>query len=96
MDSKTTGIVAYLSWIGWIIAIAAGTRDEHSNIHLNNALVCLIFGTGCGFLCAIPLLGLLFLAAAIVVFVFAIIGFVAAIKGEDKEVPLIGKIHIIK
>ena len=30
MDSKSTAIVTYLTWIGFVIAIAAGEKDEFS------------------------------------------------------------------
>lgn len=36
MDEKTTGIVSYLSWIGWIIAMCAGDKDsEYGKFHTN-------------------------------------------------------------
>ncbi len=89
MDAKTTGIVAYLTWIGLIIALCAGDK-EGAKFHVNQALVLLIAGTICGI---IPFLGWI---ASIAVFVFWIIGFIAAINGEEKEVPLIGKIKILK
>ena len=43
MDSKTTGIVTYLTLVGFIIALAAGTKDEYSAQHINNALVGMLF-----------------------------------------------------
>ena len=27
MDKKTTGIVAYITWIGWIVAFCAGDKE---------------------------------------------------------------------
>ena len=41
MNKKTTGIVAYITWIGWIIAFCAGDK-EGAKFHLNQALVILI------------------------------------------------------
>ena len=38
MDSKTTGIVAYITWIGLLVALVAGDR-EGAKFHLNQALV---------------------------------------------------------
>lgn len=88
MDAKTTGIVAYITWIGWIIAYVAGDR-EGAKFHLNQALVLQIFG----FLSFVPYLGTLW---SIFIFICSIIGFVAAINGEENEVPLLGSIRIIK
>ena len=42
MDKKTTGIVAYLTWIGLIIALVAGDK-EGASFHLNQALVIFLF-----------------------------------------------------
>ena len=42
MDKKTTGIVAYLTWIGWLIALLAGDK-EGAKFHINQALVILLF-----------------------------------------------------
>ncbi|MGN1111095.1 MAG: hypothetical protein ACI4QY_05530 [Oscillospiraceae bacterium] len=89
MDTKTTGIVAYLTWIGLLIAFLAGDK-EGAKFHLNQGLVLVIASIVCGI---IPFLGW---AAEIFVFVCWIIGFVGAIQGEEKEMPLLGKIKIIK
>lgn len=91
MSAKTTGIVAYLTWIGLVIAAVAGDKDDPTaKVHLNNALVLLIFTIVLGI---IPIAGWI---CEIAVLVFWIIGLVSAIKFEPKELPLIGKIHIIK
>ena len=42
MDSKTTGIVAYLTWIGLLIAILAGDK-QGAKFHVNQALVIWLF-----------------------------------------------------
>lgn len=88
MDAKTTGVVAYITWIGWIIAYVAGDR-EGAKFHLNQALVLQIFG----FLSFVPYLGSLW---SIFIFICSIIGLIAAINGEENEVPLLGSIRIIK
>ena len=35
LDSKTTGIVAYITWIGLLIALVAGDRENYDDIILN-------------------------------------------------------------
>ena len=52
MDKKVTGIVAYLSWIGLIIAFCAGDK-EGAKFHLNQALVIMLFSL----LSMVPLIG---------------------------------------
>ena len=56
MDTKTTSWVSYITFVGWIIAYAAGDK-EGAKFHLNQSLVIWI-----GYLCLslvmiIPILG---------------------------------------
>ena len=96
MDKKTTGIVAYLTWIGLVIAFVAGDK-EGAKFHLNQALVIMITSLICSVVGIIPILGtIVALVGGIFVFVCWIIGFIAAIKEEEKQVPLIGKFQILK
>ncbi|MBQ9927703.1 MAG: hypothetical protein IJO65_06965 [Lachnospiraceae bacterium] len=88
MDKKTTGIVAYLTWIGFLIAVCAGDKDG-AKFHVNQALVIMLFGL----LSIIPCLGQIW---GIFIFVCWIMGLIAAINEEEKEVPLIGKIRLLK
>jgi len=88
MDKKTTSIVAYLTWIGLLIAVVAGDKQE-AKFHVNQALVIMLFAL----LTPIPCIGWIW---GIFMVVCWIIGLVAAINQEEKEVPLIGKIKIIK
>lgn len=47
MNKRTTDIVAYLTWVGLLIALVAGDRDA-SRFHLNQSLVIWLTGTICG------------------------------------------------
>ena len=88
MDAKTTGIVAYLTWIGFLIAVCAGDK-EGAKFHLNQALVILLFSL----LSLIPCIGCIW---GIFMIVCWFMGLIAAINEEEKEVPLIGKIRLLK
>ncbi len=88
MDAKTTSIVAYLTWIGLIIAVVAGDK-EGAKFHVNQALVIMLFSL----LSIIPCIGWIW---GIFMLVCWIMGLIAAINQEEKEVPLIGKIKILK
>lgn len=95
MDKKVTGIVAYLTWIGLLVAFLAGDK-EGAKFHLNQALVLLIANLILLVLGRIPVIGwLISLVGGIFLFVCWIIGLVAAIKEEEKEVPLLGAIKIL-
>lgn len=88
MDKKTTGIVAYLTWIGFLIALLAGDK-EGAKFHINQALVILLFSL----LSIIPCIGWIW---GIFMIVCWFIGFIAAINEEEKPVPVIGNIKILK
>ncbi len=100
MNKKVTGIVAYIGWIGWLIAILAGDR-EGAKFHLNQSLVLNLCSTIISIVLGIisafvPAVGILSGLCSIVIFVFWILGIVNAIKEEEKELPLIGGIRILK
>lgn len=88
MDKRTTGIVAYITWIGLIVALCAGDK-EGAKFHLNQALVIFLFGL----LSAVPYIGRIW---GIFILVCWVMGLIAAINEEEKPVPLIGGIQIIK
>ncbi len=88
MNAQTTSILAYITWIGFIVAVCAGDK-EGAKFHINQALVINLFA----FLGFIPVLGWIW---EIFVFVCWIMGLIYAIDQNEKEVPLIGKVHILK
>lgn len=99
MDKKTTSWVAYLTFIGWIVAYCAGDK-EGAKFHLNQSLV-IYLGELCVLVASvilafIPVLGWLAIwAANIYLFVMWIMGLINAINQEEKELPLIGTIKIL-
>ncbi|MCM1161557.1 MAG: hypothetical protein NC412_10065 [Roseburia sp.] len=96
MDSKVTSIVAYISLVGTIIAIVAGDK-EGAKFHLNQALVINIGMIICSIVTVIPFIGgIIGGIGDLLLLVCWIIGLIAAIKQEEKEVPLLGKIKILK
>lgn len=103
MDAKVTGIVSYLSWIGWIIAFLAGDK-EGAKFHLNQSLVLMISMTILSILSAIagviPVVGLIVSLVAgilsLALFVLWIMGLVAACRQEEKALPIIGNIQLLK
>lgn len=88
MDTKTTSWVAYLSWIGLLIAFCAGDK-EGAKFHINQSLVIFLFSLAS----IIPCVGWIW---GIFMVVCWIMGLIAAINQEEKPVPLIGGIKILK
>ena len=96
MDKKITSVVAYLTWIGLIIAFVAGDKDG-AKFHLNQALVIWLAGIILGIVAVIPILGwIVGLVGSIFLFVCWIMGLVYAIQEQEKEVPILGKFKLLK
>lgn len=100
MSKKATGIVAYISIIGWIIAYCAGDK-EGAKFHLNQALVVdvtmIIMNILSGVLGAIiPILGAVVSIVAFVVWIFWLLGLIWACQDKEKEIPILGSIKILK
>lgn len=100
MDKKTTSWVSYITIVGWLIAFFAGSKEE-AKYYLNQSLVIilgsLIVSIASVVLVFIPILGALAVwAANIYLFIMWIMGLINAIKQEEKDLPLIGKIVILK
>ena len=87
ISRKATGVLAYITWIGFLIAYFAGDR-EGAKFHLNQGLVLNLFSL----LGAIPLLGKIW---SIFIFVCMVIGIINASQEQEKELPLIGSIHLL-
>ncbi len=84
MNAKTTAIVSYIGWIGWLIALLAGDKDDpFAKHHLNQNLIIYLIAL-------IPIIG------TIPAFVFWIMGLINAANNEAKPLPLIGNWHLLK
>lgn len=96
MNKKVTSIFAYLGLIFWLIGFFAGDK-EGAKVHLNQGLVLILANLILGVVAVIPVVGpIVSCVGSIAILVFAIMGIVYACKDEDKELPLIGKIQLLK
>ena len=83
MDAKTTAIVSYIGWIGWLIAMLAGQKDDpFAKHHLNQTLIIYLIAL-------IPIVGSIF------ALILWIMGLINVCQGEAKPLPLIGNWHIL-
>ena len=87
MSKKMTGIVAYISYVGFIIAYLAGDK-EGAKQHLNSALLVHLISV----VTFVPYVGHIFSVFALILWC---IGLSYAIKEEDKELPIVGSIKLL-
>ena len=96
-SNKIAAIAAYITWIGFLIAIMiADRRDSFVSHHLNQALVLNITSVLGGALAIVPILGSI--AASLIsflVFVLWVVGIYRAATDSMKPLPIIGDIHLI-
>ncbi|MCH6255613.1 hypothetical protein MLD52_03580 [Puniceicoccaceae bacterium K14] len=86
-ENKTVAIVAYLTIIGFIIAIVLNSKDKTAlgSFHLRQMMGLAIGSIVCGF---IPIVGLF----SFFFFIFLwVMGLIAASSGQMKPVPLLGE-----
>jgi uncharacterized membrane protein len=99
MTKKATGIVSYLTIIGWLIAYFVGDR-EGAKFHLNQSFLLvianLVLTVAARILSKVPFVGLIILICDIALFVLWIIGLIHAINEEEKPLPIIGGFQILK
>ncbi len=103
MDKKVTGIVSYITWIGLLIAFLAGDK-EGAKFHLNQSLVLwlaeIIVGVIASVAQFIPVIGwILSLVVGVLQIgwiVLWVMGLISAFKEEEKPLPIIGGIQILK
>jgi len=94
-EDRTVAILAYITIIGFIIAIVmhGSKKTPLGTYHLRQALGLFITAVCCYFvLFIIPVIGWIlipFMTLAVVV--FAVIGLIAAVNGQMKPLPLLGR-----
>lgn len=85
-DPKVVAIVAYITLIGWIVALVLNNpKSDLGSFHIRQALGIFLLGIVLGL---IPVINLV---AWIVAFVLWILGLISAVQGEKKPVPVVGE-----
>ena len=89
LEDKIFAALSYVSWL-FLIPLLLKRHDEFVRFHLNQGLVLFLFGF---FSTLIGIVGgLITIAAA----VLCVMGFVHAITGTAKPLPVIGQLKILK
>lgn len=92
-EEKTIGILAYITLIGWIIAIIMNSnkKSEYASFHIRQMLGLILLSIAISILSINVNLGLFGTILSVLVLILWVIGFVGAIQGEKKLVPIIGE-----
>lgn len=110
-DVQQNKVLSLFSYLGllFLIPLLAAPNSPFARFHVNQGVVLFLFdivsGIAVGIISAIVvwipfvgviLIGLLGAAISICSLIFTILGIINAVTGKAKELPLIGKIKIIK
>ena len=103
MDKKTTSIVSYITFIGWLIAYVAGDK-EGAKFHLNQGLTLALIEVACGVLSAvfgwIPVVrvitNLVFGLAGVACILLSLLGIFNVLENKEEEIPFVGKYTFLK
>ena len=95
-DNKVLSLFAYLG-ILFLIPLLAAPNSKYARFHANQGLVLFLANIVISVVAVIPILGwIVAIVGGIASFVFSILGIVNAVTGKAKELPIIGKISILK
>lgn len=90
-NSKLYSVLAYFPPL-WLVGLLAAKDDPDVKFHVNQGIILTI----AWFIASMLAFLIIGLILYIPLTIFAIMGIISAAKGEQKELPLIGKIKIIK
>ncbi|GAB5399309.1 MAG: hypothetical protein Aureis2KO_08940 [Aureisphaera sp.] len=96
-NGKTIGIIAYLTLIGWIIALVMNNNEksEFGSFHIRQMLGIMLLGLALYVLNIFQAftIGSSMLSWGIqgVSFVIWLLGFIGAVQGEKKPLPVVGE-----
>ena len=97
-DVSSNKLMAVLAYFGILVLIPlfAAKESKFARFHVNQGLILLICCVVSLVISKIP--GVRFIAVILNIFIFvlAVIGIINAVKGETKELPLVGKYKILK
>jgi uncharacterized membrane protein len=97
-DIQSNKLMAVVAYILFFVPLLAAKDSRFAMYHANQGLLLLIASVGVNIVLGIiPFVGWLLLPLAnLVIFIFLILGIVAAAQGQAKPLPWIGKFTILK
>lgn len=97
-DASSNKVMAVLAYLGILVLVPllAAKESKFARFHTNQGLILLICSIVSFFISKVPSIAFISWILNIAILILAIIGIINAVKGETKELPLVGKFTIIK
>lgn len=93
MEPKTIAIISYLTIIGWIVALVMNSnqKSEFASFHIRQFLGIFLTAFAAGIVMIVPIIGWIAgFAGYIFALVMWVMGFIGAVQGQQKLVPVLG------
>ena len=92
-NGKTVAIIAYITLVGWIIALIMNNsnKTEFGSFHIRQSLGIILVAIAFAIINALIGIAMLAWIIQIGILVYWILGFIGAVQGEKKPVPLLGE-----
>lgn len=95
-EGKSTAVIAYLTLIGLIIAFIQNNEKKNpfAAFHIRQCIGLFLTGFALGFISLIPILGwIVGILGMILMIILWFIGFVSALNGKMKPLPIVGNLY---
>ena len=91
-EGKTMAIISYITIIGTVAAVIMNSSKKNSfaSFHIRQMIGLVLLGLINQYAITNLLGGTVGMVIAVILFVLWVIGFIGAIKGEEKSIPVIG------
>ncbi|WP_298880669.1 hypothetical protein [uncultured Polaribacter sp.] len=91
-EGKTTAIISYITIIGTVAALIMNSSKKNSfaSFHIRQMIGLVGLGLVNQYVITKFLGGTIGMVIAVILFVLWVIGFIGAVKGEEKRIPLLG------
>ena len=93
-EGKTMAIISYITVIGLIVAFVMNNdkKNTYATYHIRQSLGLGLLAIAFAVLDFIPYIGWIFGLGFILIFVLWILGLINAVNGEEKPLPIVGKL----
>jgi len=91
-EGKTMAIISYITFIGTIIAFVMNNdkKNAFAAFHIRQMIGLILLGLVINLIARFADLGLIGSALGLIPLILWVIGFIGAIQGQEKKVPVLG------